>query len=207
LAAVTGSPYDGITKLDQNNSGANLSVRTPDQISFQAFHQLTERWALMADATWTQQSRMQELRIKFENTTAPSITPERWKDAWRVALGAQYRASDALLLRGGVSYDKAPVDFQYRGPALPDSDRTWLALGANVRLSPPSHRRPGLRPRAAERRADERHRRCARRNPLQLQLRHRPWQLQELGHQPGPAVQLPVLSSWPAHPAGLDATC
>jgi long-chain fatty acid transport protein len=89
----------------------------------------------MADATWYKQSRLQELRIEFDSTAAPSITPEKWKNAWRVSLGGSYRLNPELLLRAGVSYDRSPVEGALRSPALPDSDRTWLALGANLKLA------------------------------------------------------------------------
>lgn len=62
-----------------------------------------------------------------------SITPERWRDTWRYALGANYAASDRLTLRAGVAYDETPVPNATRTPRLPDSDRTWLALGAQWR--------------------------------------------------------------------------
>jgi len=135
LAAITGKPADGHSKLDHNDSGASLKVKTPDSLSFQAFHQLDDRLAVMADATWYKQSRLQELRIEFDSTAAPSITPEKWKNAWRVSLGGSYRLNPELLLRAGISYDRSPVEGALRSPALPDSDRTWLALGANLKLA------------------------------------------------------------------------
>jgi len=136
LPAVTGAPADGHSKLDHNDGGAHLNVKTPDSLSFQAFHQLSERFAIMADATWYRYSRLEQLRIEFDRTTAPSVTAEHWNDAWRVSLGGNWRVNADWLLRAGVSYDKSPLDTKFRSPALPDSDRTWLALGANVKLSP-----------------------------------------------------------------------
>lgn len=136
LAAITGSPADGHSKLDHTDSGASLKVKTPDSLSLQAFHQLDERFAVMFDATWYRYSRLEQLRIEFDSTAAPSITAEHWKDAWRISLGGNWRLSADWLLRAGVSYDRSPVDAKYRSPALPDSDRTWYALGANLKLSP-----------------------------------------------------------------------
>ncbi|RQO56964.1 transporter [Paucibacter sp. KBW04] len=135
LAVITGAPYDEHGNRDHNDSGASVSVKTPDSVSLQAFHQFNARFALMADATWTRQSTLQQLRIEFDNTTAPSITPEHWRDVWRLSLGASWRATPELLLRAGLSHDKSPVSAQWRSPALPDSDRTWYALGANYQLT------------------------------------------------------------------------
>lgn len=135
LAAATGAPYDGKGKLDHNDSGASLEVKTPDSVSFHIFHQLNKRWALMADTTWHRQSTLEELRIKFDSTTPPSITPEHWKNVWRASVGAQYQFNDKLTLRAGAARDKSPVQGQYRGAALPDSDRDWLAFGMNWKFS------------------------------------------------------------------------
>lgn len=135
LAAITGKPYDGHAKLDHNDSGASLKVNTPESLSFQFFRQIDARFAVMADATWSRQSRLQDLRIEFDSTTAPSITAEHWDNVWRVSLGGSWRATPQWLLRAGLAFDKSPVQDRYRSPALPDADRTWLALGANYQLN------------------------------------------------------------------------
>jgi long-chain fatty acid transport protein len=59
-----------------------------------------------------------------------SVTPERWEDTWRYALGATYQLTEQFKLRGGVAYDETNVPDSTRTARLPDSDRTWLALGA-----------------------------------------------------------------------------
>lgn len=134
-AAITGKPYNGTTALDHNDTGASLAVRTPESISLHGFHQLTPTIAVMGDFTWTRESRMQQLRIDFDNSTADSITPEHWKDSSKFSVGAQWQALPALLLRAGYSKDLSPVPSHTRGPALPDAHRTWLALGANVAVT------------------------------------------------------------------------
>ncbi|MBW8844827.1 MAG: transporter [Burkholderiales bacterium] len=131
LAAITAAPYNGVSALDHNDSDANLSVRTPESFSIHGFHQLTPTVAVMADFTWTGDSRLQQLRIDFANSTADSITAEHWKDSTKVSLGAQWKVFPSLLLRTGYSRDLSPVPSSTRSPALPDSHRTWLALGAN----------------------------------------------------------------------------
>ena len=131
LAAITASPYNGVSALDHNDSDASLKVRSPESFSVHGFHQLTPTVAVMADFTWTQDSRLEQLRIDFANSTADSITAEHWKDSTKISLGAQWKALPSLLLRGGYSRDLSPVPSSTRSPALPDSHRTWLALGAN----------------------------------------------------------------------------
>lgn len=131
LAAITAAPYNGVTALDHNDSDASLSVRTPESLSVHGFQQITPTIAVMADFTWTRDSRLKQLRIDFANSTADSITAEHWKDSTKVSIGAQWKALPSLMLRTGWSKDLSPVPSSTRSPALPDAHRTWLALGAN----------------------------------------------------------------------------
>jgi long-chain fatty acid transport protein len=136
LAAVTAAPYNGVTALDHNDSSASLAVNTPESLSLHGFHQLTPTIALLADVTFTRDSRLSQLRINFGSTTAPSITAEHWKNTSKVSVGAQWRVMPDLLLRTGYAQDNSPVPSLTRGPALPDSHRTWLAFGANYQVLP-----------------------------------------------------------------------
>ena len=119
------------------NSEALVEVRTPETLSVNAFHQMDERWALMGDVTWTRTSRLQNLDIQFPPTAeGPERIRQNWKDTYRVSLGANYKYSEALLLRAGIAHDQAPVrSAELRHPALPDSDRMQYSVGANWKLN------------------------------------------------------------------------
>jgi long-chain fatty acid transport protein len=54
----------------------------------------------------------------------------------RYALGATYELTDQLTLRSGFAYDNTPVPDATRTPRLPDTDRTWAAIGARWQPSP-----------------------------------------------------------------------
>ena len=64
-----------------------------------------------------------------------ALTEQNWDDSYRYSLGANYRFSDKLTLRGGVAYDETPVSDAFRTARIPDEDRTWIAFGAQYRLS------------------------------------------------------------------------
>jgi len=64
------------------------------------------------------------------------VQPENWKDTFRVGLGVKYDVSPALAIRVGVAYDPSPVRDQFRTARIPDSDRTWIVIGASYRPSP-----------------------------------------------------------------------
>jgi len=131
LAAITAAPYDGQGKLDHNDSGASVSVRTPESLSTHIYQQVTPTIALMADATWMRQSRLEQLRIDFDSSTPDSISPEHWKDTLRLSLGANWKVHKDLTLRAGVAREKSPVPTSTRSPVLPDAHRNWTTLGAN----------------------------------------------------------------------------
>jgi long-chain fatty acid transport protein len=117
------------------NDKVKAEVALPEIASLNAYYQLNDRVALMGDATWTNWSRFRELRIKFANGRPDSVTPENWDDSYKISFGAHFKLNEKWLLRGGVAYDKSPVDDAFRTPRIPDADRTWLAFGARYNLS------------------------------------------------------------------------
>ncbi|WP_192983653.1 OmpP1/FadL family transporter [Pseudomonas sp. EggHat1] len=127
------------------NSKAKTAIDTPEMLSFNAFHQLNDKMALMADLTFTRHSRLDEVRIGidqvagypyFNGVTEGDLSVKQdWKDSYKISLGMNYQYSDDLLLRTGVAYDRSPVNSpQLRHPAFPDADRYWLSLGANYKV-------------------------------------------------------------------------
>ncbi|MGE4450289.1 OmpP1/FadL family transporter [Castellaniella sp.] len=114
---------------------AETSVELPDTAIFSVVHQLNDRWTLLGDVSWTGWSSIPELKI--ENTGVQNAELDlRFKDAWRVALGAHYRYSDSWTFKGGVAWDQSPVrDDAFRPSALPDNDRYWVSLGAQYNFS------------------------------------------------------------------------
>jgi long-chain fatty acid transport protein len=122
------------------NSASMVKLRTPETLSLNAFHQFDAKWDGMADLTWTRNSRLGDLHIQFPNTVEGDLViRQQWKNTLRLALGTNYRYNDKVTLRAGLAYDESPVpSAQLTDPALPDSDRYQLSLGASYKLSPKS---------------------------------------------------------------------
>lgn len=110
-------------------------VKLPDTLSLAVAHDLDARWQLLADYTRTGWSSIQELAILRPNGQAVSSVDLAFEDAWRIALGANYRMDDRWMLRFGVAYDRTPVQDAKRTPRLPDMDRKWLSVGMQYRAS------------------------------------------------------------------------
>jgi long-chain fatty acid transport protein len=122
------------------NSAALVTLRTPETVSANVFHQFDAKWAGMADVTFTRNNRMGDLDIQFPGTTEGNeVIRQQWKNTVRVSLGGNYAYNDNLTLRAGVAYDESPVkSAELTHPALPDSDRMQYSIGANWKLSPRS---------------------------------------------------------------------
>ncbi len=120
------------------NTDASAEVELPATISVSGIHQLTPRWALLGDVTWTQWSSFDELRIEYDSgKQGDTVQPEEWEDSLRYAIGVQFRHSDQIELRAGLALDETPIPgAERRTPRIPGNDRTWLALGMNYRVSP-----------------------------------------------------------------------
>lgn len=116
------------------NGPATLDVKVPDTFSASVFHQLNERWDVMADVSRTGWSSVQSLVVVRANGTVLSTTPENWRDTWRVAVGADYHYDAQRMARIGLAYDQTPVADAYRTARLPDQNRIWLALGGQYKL-------------------------------------------------------------------------
>ncbi len=129
---------DSITLLTGRSStkrGIEADNTTPATVWLGAYHEIDERWAVLAGATWTDWSVFEELRIQFDDGGADSVQPENWEDSWRYSIGVNYKYSPQFILRAGFEYDESPVRKEDRTPRIPDQDRYWLAIGATYEYS------------------------------------------------------------------------
>lgn len=126
----------GFSIATSGNGPVTADLTLPDSASLSLFHTLDSRWDLLADISWTGWSDFRELRIVRSNgvVLAPP-TEENWRDSYRYSLGANYHLNDRLTLRGGLAFDETPVSDAFRTARIPDEDRTWIAFGAQYRLS------------------------------------------------------------------------
>ncbi|MBT9589452.1 MAG: outer membrane protein transport protein [Thiobacillus sp.] len=117
------------------NGPVAASVTLPDSASLSLLHKMNPQLEFLADITWTGWSDFDELRIVRTNGALLGVTTENWSDSYRYSVGVNYRMNDKLTLRTGLAYDETPVSDTYRTVRIPDESRTWLAFGAQYRLS------------------------------------------------------------------------
>ncbi len=117
------------------DGGVKADLTLPESVNLSAYSELDHDWSAMGDIGWMRWSRLKELRIRFDNGAADSVTPEEWRNTWRVAAAVNYRYNDLWKFRGGLAYDQSPVNDEFRTPRIPDADRTWLGLGVQYKPS------------------------------------------------------------------------
>jgi long-chain fatty acid transport protein len=118
------------------NTDVKADVDLPASLSMSGYHQLTDKWAVMADITWTDWSTFEELRIKFDSDAADSVTTFDFDDSFRYSLGATYTLNPQWTFRGGLAYDESTVSsHRKRTPRVPDEDRLWFSLGTSYHFS------------------------------------------------------------------------
>lgn len=134
--------------LGARGGDIQLLVTMPEIATLSVFHQLLDDLALLGSLTWTNWSRIEELRFTYPDGSERGgseivegeeedvrrrdlVVPFNWENTFRYGIGAVYTGLDRWTLRGGISFDETPVpDPEHRTPRGPDNDRLILGIGA-----------------------------------------------------------------------------
>ncbi|MEN8205792.1 MAG: outer membrane protein transport protein [Pseudomonadota bacterium] len=131
---VSGLPSE-VSDLN-GKQDAKLDLTLPDSLSVSGYHAFNSKWAVMADFTWTQWSRVKSLDIKLADGNQ-SIAKWNYDDSSRFAIGTEYTHSNKFKYRAGLALDKTPIPSDsLRSPRVPDGDRTWLTFGLTYSHTP-----------------------------------------------------------------------
>lgn len=137
LTAATLASSAAAAQIGDSAFTANLKL--PASLALALKYQPDSQWDILADVTRTQWSSIQSLDIYRSSGIASGLSmesvPFKWRDTWRVAVGANHHYNEQWTARAGLAYDQTPVSDAYRIARLPDSDRTWLSLGGQYKLS------------------------------------------------------------------------
>lgn len=112
------------------NQDLKTSVTLPEVLSISAFQTLNSDWDIMGDLTYTNWHRFKKLVIKYPDTNLATVrVEERFKDSFKVAVGANFKYNSHLTWKFGTAFDQSPVETSHRTFRVPDSDRWWLSTG------------------------------------------------------------------------------
>ncbi len=112
---------DGTRTVGAVSTPASANLKMPSSLTLSVWQQVSDRWEAMGDLSYTRWNAL---------NNATDLESFNYKNAWRLAWGAAYKANDALKLKFGVAYDRTPVQSPASQTArIPDADRLWLTLG------------------------------------------------------------------------------
>ncbi|RIX49041.1 MAG: transporter [Rhodocyclales bacterium GT-UBC] len=118
---------DGTRSVAGVSRPATASIKLPDTFILSVWQQVSDRWEAMGDLSYTNWSTVDKLNIRTSAGT--DVETFGYKDSWRIAWGAAYKATDAMKLKFGLAYDRTPVTNTDRSARVPDNDRLWFSLG------------------------------------------------------------------------------
>lgn len=124
----SGSPSPLFNALTNQKISAKLT--TPAMLSMGVYHDVNEKWAVMAEYQRVFWSSFQNLTFKSQNGGYTiSNVKENWRDTNFYSVGTSYMLDNQWKLRLGLAYDQSAVRYAHRTPRIPDSDRIWYSAG------------------------------------------------------------------------------
>lgn len=112
------------------NQDITVGLTTPAMLSFGAYHDINDRWAVMAEYQRVFWSSFQHLNfVSRDGGYIISSVKEKWRDTNFFAVGTSYMLDEQWKLRLGLGYDQSAVRLGHRTPRIPDSDRVWYSGG------------------------------------------------------------------------------
>lgn len=109
-------------------------LNLPDTTTLSGYHAFNDQWAAMADVSWYHWNVYKDLRLDYSNNTSV-ISPQNWKNSYRVALGGSYQHDCHWQFKAGVSFDKTPTRNETRNTYLPDADYYGLGIGTQYKFN------------------------------------------------------------------------
>ena len=112
-------------------SKVDIDMTIPQALMLSAYHQLTDRWAVMGNVGWQDWSEFGKQDLTLKSSTSTSFTKDlEYDDTWHFALGAQYRFTEGWLWSVGAAYDTSPVDDADKvSPDLPMDRQIRIGTG------------------------------------------------------------------------------
>ncbi|MEE6206625.1 MAG: OmpP1/FadL family transporter [Alphaproteobacteria bacterium] len=115
---------------DLLNQDITVRLTTPAMLSMGAYHDINNRWAVMAEYQRVFWSSFQHLKfVSKDGGYVISQVNEKWRDTNFFAVGTSYMLDEQWKLRLGLGYDQSAVRYSHRTPRIPDSDRIWYTIG------------------------------------------------------------------------------
>ncbi len=106
-----------------------LTLNLPEMWELSGYNKVAPQWAIHYSLTYTSWSQFQELKATGSDGQTLFQKDEKFKDAYRIALGTTYFMDKNWTFRTGIAFDDSPVPANNRSISIPDQDRLWLSAG------------------------------------------------------------------------------
>ncbi|MGD9181208.1 MAG: outer membrane protein transport protein [Desulfobacterales bacterium] len=119
-------------------SKVTLDMELPQAVMVSAYHEFTDRLAIMGNVGWQEWSSFGNIDVSIDSDTSTSATQDLgYDDTWHYAFGVQYRIAEPWLISTGFAYDTSPADSgKKRTPALPLDRQIRVGAGVQYELNP-----------------------------------------------------------------------
>lgn len=152
LADPTLNAYDPLPAnpdaVARSESLFSNQVSLPSITTVSLYQDVNEKVALLASVVYTTWSSFQNVKLynvqaaaadpytgEVRQIAVNAVTEEHYRDTWRMAVGANYKLLDKLMLRLGTGYEETPTDLAEKDIRLPDTDRWAASVGAHYQYN------------------------------------------------------------------------
>lgn len=119
-----------------NDTTFDAALPMPAELTVGLAYQLNEKWLLAFDYNRNFWGVYESLDLQFADPNIPdSNNPRNYKDSniWR--FGAEYVATEKLVLRAGYYFDESPVQPGYFAPETPRNDSMGFTAGLSINVT------------------------------------------------------------------------
>jgi long-chain fatty acid transport protein len=135
--SIAGNPIN----IQSDSGTVTMDMPLPAWVSLGAYHDMTEKWAVMSTLQYTYWNIVKSLTIQgvplhtYSGSgveVSDQITlPMNFNNSYVASLGTTYKFTQTFMGRFGVAYDQTPTSNLYRELRLPDSNKFNVAMGAH----------------------------------------------------------------------------
>ena len=127
-------PNTPLAPFEDTTFDAKLPL--PAELTAGISYQLNNKWLLAFDYNRTYWGVYKSLDLNFADPGIPdSENPRAYEDASTWRFGAQYDATDKLVLRAGYYLDESPVQEGYFAPETPRNDSMGFTAGLSLQVT------------------------------------------------------------------------
>ncbi|OGV40043.1 MAG: long-chain fatty acid transporter [Legionellales bacterium RIFCSPHIGHO2_12_FULL_42_9] len=116
------------------------NIQFPDIVTLSGYQDVNDKLAILSSVVFSGWSHFKTIELDnvagFDAVTNQPelidfVSTENYRNAWRFALGANYRINDQWMLRVGGGYDQTPTVSSERTVRMPDADRWAISVGGH----------------------------------------------------------------------------